>query len=166
MSKNNEPFQLSVNEGQYEFSISPDEARSLDLISTGDERHFHLLKDGKSYHAELVEADFSTKTYTIRVNGSTFKIHIADQYERLVKQLGLTVGGVQKMNAVKAPMPGLVFKIVVEAGQTVEKGDALVILEAMKMENVLKATGDGRVKSIAVAQGQAVEKGQLLLEME
>ena len=63
-------------------------------------------------------------------------------------------------------MPGLVLNLLVEAGQLVSKGDPLLILEAMKMENVLKATGDGRVKSVHVQKSAAVVKGQLLLEME
>ncbi|MBK7938580.1 MAG: hypothetical protein IPJ82_16520 [Lewinellaceae bacterium] len=54
----------------------------------------------------------------------------------------------------------------VEKGQEVQKGDPLVILEAMKMENVIKATGEGRVKAVTVQKGAAVDKGQLLLEME
>ena len=53
-----------------------------------------------------------------------------------------------------------------EPGKTVQKGDPLLILEAMKMENVIKAAGEGRVKAVKVQQGVAVEKGQLLLEME
>ena len=80
--------------------------------------------------------------------------------------MGLSVGGSQKVNVVKAPMPGLVLQITATLGQDVQKGDTLLILEAMKMENVIKATGEGRVKSIAVQQGAAVEKGQLLIEFE
>ena len=56
--------------------------------------------------------------------------------------------------------------IEVEAGQRVEKGQGLLILEAMKMENVIKSVGEGIVKSVCVEQGMAVEKGQLLIEME
>ena len=63
-------------------------------------------------------------------------------------------------------MPGLVLEIQVQAGQTVSKGDTLLILEAMKMENVLKAAADGVIKSIHVQKGAAVEKGALLLELE
>jgi biotin carboxyl carrier protein len=70
------------------------------------------------------------------------------------------------MNTVKAPMPGLVLNIVVEPGQTVEKGDPMIILEAMKMENVIKAAGEGRVKAIKVQKGMAVDKGQLLIELD
>ncbi|HNM32873.1 MAG TPA: biotin/lipoyl-binding protein, partial [Chitinophagales bacterium] len=66
----------------------------------------------------------------------------------------------------KAPMPGLVLDILVEAGQAVNKGDNLIILEAMKMENIIKASGSGTVKSIHVQKKDAVEKNQLLIEME
>ena len=69
------------------------------------------------------------------------------------------------MSNVKAPMPGLVLDILVETEQAVSKGDALLILEAMKMENVLKAEGDGVVKSIEVTKGTAVDKGQIIIEM-
>lgn len=63
-------------------------------------------------------------------------------------------------------MPGLVLQILVEPGQLVQKGDALLLLEAMKMENVIKAASNGQVKTVAVQKGAAVDKGQLLLEME
>jgi biotin carboxyl carrier protein len=159
------PFQISVNQGQYSFEMEPETAQNLDVVPNGDGK-FHVLKNGKSYQAELISADFDARSMQIRVNGRQFSVHIADQYERLLKQLGLTVGGFQKMNMVKAPMPGLVLQILVEAGQKVEKGDQLLILEAMKMENVLKATGEGVVKSVKITNGQAVEKGAVLLEME
>jgi biotin carboxyl carrier protein len=63
-------------------------------------------------------------------------------------------------------MPGLVLNILVSPGQAVQKGDPLIILEAMKMENVIKAAGEGHIKAINVLKGAAVEKGQLLLELE
>jgi len=63
-------------------------------------------------------------------------------------------------------IPGTVLEILVEAGQEVKKGDNLMILEAMKMQNHLKCALDGRVKKIAVKKGEKVSKGTLLLEME
>jgi biotin carboxyl carrier protein len=162
--KHNEPFKVSVN-GQHDFDLHPIEARHLDIVPDSDGR-FHILHLGKSYHAELVEADPASRHFIVKIDGVRFTINIADHYDRLVKELGLSVGSSQKANIVKAPMPGLVLNLLVEPGQTVAKGDPLLILEAMKMENVLKAAGDGKVKSIHVQKGAAVEKGQLLLEME
>lgn len=160
-----EPFRLSVNGGQHEFQLQPADAERLDMLTEAD-GSFHVLLDGRSYHAELVEADYAARQYSFRIAGKTYKVNIADHYERLVQQLGLGTGSSQKQNTVKAPMPGLVINVLVAPGQAVQKGDPLLILEAMKMENVLKAAGDGTVKSVAVVKGAAVEKGQLLLEME
>jgi biotin carboxyl carrier protein len=63
-------------------------------------------------------------------------------------------------------MPGLVIDILVKSGQSVQKNEPLLILEAMKMENVIKAAGDGIVKIINAKKGQPVDKGQTLLEFE
>ncbi len=159
-----EPFEVAVN-GQHTFEVLPFDAQQLDVVTTPD-GHFHILHEGKSWKVELEHADFQSRQLTLRIDGNLYSVHIAGQFERLVRQLGLTIGGHQKQNTVKAPMPGLVLKILVQAGQTVQKGDPLLILEAMKMENVLKAAGDGQIKSLHVQQGVAVDKGQLLLEME
>jgi biotin carboxyl carrier protein len=72
----------------------------------------------------------------------------------------------QKANDLKAPMPGLVLRVLVEEHQVVKKGDSLILLEAMKMENVLKAAGDGVIKKIVAQEKTTVEKGQLLIQME
>ena len=160
----NEPFRIAVD-GQQEINISPEDARNLDIVSEGEGR-FHLLHKGQSFHAELVESDYANHHYIVKIDGVAYRLKISDHYQRLVQQLGLHVGGSQKMNAVKAPMPGLVLNIMVEPGQVVQKGDPLLILEAMKMENVIKAAGDGQVKAVRVQKGAAVDKGQLLLEME
>jgi biotin carboxyl carrier protein len=160
----NESFEIAVN-GQYTFDVSTADAGQLDVIAEKDGR-FHILHNGRSWHAELEHADFGTRQLVFRIEGNKYAVHLADQYDRLVRQLGLHIGGQQKQNAVKAPMPGLVLNILVEPGQVVQKGDPLLILEAMKMENVLKAAGEGQVKAVKVQKGVAVDKGQLLLEME
>jgi biotin carboxyl carrier protein len=156
---------LQINNFNFNFNLSCQLGEiTLDIVPDG-EGGFHVLKNGKSHRAELLEADFLAKTYRIRVDGDEFSIHIADQYERLIEQMGLKIGSAVKQNSIKAPMPGLVLTIAVEVGQSVKKGDPLVILEAMKMENVLKSAADATVKKVCVQKGQAVEKGALLLEM-
>ncbi len=81
-------------------------------------------------------------------------------------QMGFSSADAGKIKELKAPMPGLVIEIRVKAGDTVKKGDPIIVLEAMKMENVLKATGEGTVKSIEVQKSQSVEKGQVLIIFE
>ncbi|HNM27886.1 MAG TPA: acetyl-CoA carboxylase biotin carboxyl carrier protein subunit, partial [Saprospiraceae bacterium] len=118
------------------------------------------------YTVEVLEEDYANRRYTLLVDGVRYTVDIADYYERLVEQLGLSVGSSHKINSVKAPMPGLVLSVLAEPGQAVQKGDALLILEAMKMENVIKAAGDGVVKAVHVQKGQPVDKGLVLLEFE
>ena len=158
------PSKISVND-RHQFEVEPGTVDTLDMVSNG-ENAWHLLENSEAYQIELLEADYQTRMYTLLVNGRRLQVHISDHYQRLIQQMGLTIGGTQKQNTVKAPMPGLVLDVLVTPGQTVEKGDALLILEAMKMENVIKASGEGVVKSIQVTKGAAVDKGQLLVEME
>ena len=157
-----EPFQVSVN-SHYQFDLQPEEAKSLDIVAENDHL-YHLLHQGKAYKIELLETDYSNRTYVLRIDGTKYTVNINDYYSRLIQQLGLHSNSSHKMNTVKAPMPGLVLSVLVEPGQTVQKGDALVILEAMKMENVIKAGGDGVVKAINAQKGQPVDKGHTLLE--
>ena len=71
-----------------------------------------------------------------------------------------------KVNDLKAPMPGLVLEILVCEGDKINKGDTLVVLEAMKMENALKAVADATVKKISIKKGNTVEKNQVLVHLE
>jgi biotin carboxyl carrier protein len=159
-----EPFLLIVNE-EHAFSIEPDAAKTLDMIPNGLGR-YHLLRGGQAYDIQVIDLDFERNTYTLIVNGRRQTVRVSDFYDRLVHDLGLKAGGSRKINSVKAPMPGLVLEMSVAPGQSVQKGDTLLILEAMKMENVIKSAGDGIVKAIPAVKGQAVEKGQVLIEFE
>ena len=154
-----------VTVDQKEIPLETQSLQDLDIIAIGDNQ-FHILQNGVTYKANLINADYNNKTLCIEINGNKYDLSIADQYDLLVKKMGLSAGGIQKIKNVKAPMPGLVLDILIAPGQTITKGDQLLILEAMKMENVLKAEGDGVVKSIEIKKGAAVDKGQLLIEME
>jgi biotin carboxyl carrier protein len=160
---NNTSFQVKVNEIPYE--ITPSEVDALDIIAQGN-NSFHILKNQKAYKAEIESVDYKSKTFVFKINGNKYTTKISDKYDRLIDQLGMKVGAVQKVGDIKAPMPGLVLEVSVEVGSQVIKGDKVMILEAMKMENVIKAAGDGVVKAIHITKGTAVEKGQLLIEME
>jgi biotin carboxyl carrier protein len=157
-----EAYQVLVN--NQNLSITPNAAAELDLIASGD-GSFHILKNMKSYKIDIESVDYSKKTFTFKVNGSIYTSTISDKYDRLIDQLGMKVGVAQHLGDVKAPMPGLVVEVDVVVGQTVTKGDKVLILEAMKMENVIKATGDGVVKAVHISKGTAVEKGQILIEI-
>jgi biotin carboxyl carrier protein len=147
------------------FTLSKKEATELDVVQLANKK-LHVLKDNQAYHCELLDTDYSNNTMTIEVNGNKYQIKIEDEYDLLIKEMGLSVVASTKLDNIKAPMPGLIIDIMVKEGQSIEKGTPLLILEAMKMENVLKADGEGIVKSIEIIKGQAVDKGQILIEME
>ena len=82
-----------------------------------------------------------------------------------MERMGLEDGASAKSRELRAPMPGKVLEILVQEGQTVEEGEAMLVLEAMKMENVLRAGSSGVVSSIGVEAGHAVEKEAVLISM-
>lgn len=131
-----------------------------------DDRTFHILLDDHSYNATLIHVNKEEKTMTIRVNCNEYEVAIRDKYDLLLQQMGLSATAGARVNTFKAPMPGLIREIQIAVGAAVKKGDVLLILEAMKMENALKSPRDGTIKKIAIEKGQAVEKGQLLVEFE
>jgi biotin carboxyl carrier protein len=156
-------YQVTVNDQK--MSVAPEVAAELDIIASSN-GEFHILKNQKAYKVEIESIDYQKKTFVFKVNGSVYTSTISDKYDRLIDQLGMKIGVTQHIGDVKAPMPGLVVEVAVAIGQTVMKGDKVLILEAMKMENVIKAAGDGVIKAVHVSKGIAVEKGQLLIEIE
>jgi biotin carboxyl carrier protein len=157
-------FKLLVNQA-LTFDFTEKDLENLDAIEAGNEK-FHLLKDSISYKAEVVSADFLSKKYTIKVNNNTYEVAISNALDLLIQSMGIERGRTKVVNAIKAPMPGLILEINVSVGQEVKENDPLLILEAMKMENSFLSPRDGIIKSIAVSIGNAVDKGQLLIEFE
>lgn len=131
----------------------------------GDEK-YHLIYKDVSYTVEMIQADDSAKQLTILVNGIKHQVSLSNKYDELLKQLGMDKLAGAKVNDVKAPMPGMVLRLHVKEGDSIKKGDALLVLEAMKMENVIKAAGDGVVKKINISEKTAVEKNQVLIVLE
>jgi biotin carboxyl carrier protein len=158
-----EKFVATINETT-EVELTAEASNQLDAVQTGD-GEYHVLHNGKSYKAEISSVDMAAKAVSLKINGKPKTIKIQDEYDVLVKKMGLSANVVHKISAIKAPMPGLVLSILVEPGQVVVHGEPMLILEAMKMENVIKSPGDGTVKRIIVAKGKPVDKGEVLIEM-
>ena len=138
---NGKTFRATVNEKHTFDEINGE----LDLIPTAD-GNFHIIQDNLSYNAEVLSTNYNEKVFELKINGVIYEVKLEDEYDQLVKRLGLSVVTHQVVKDINAPMPGLVLEVSVEAGQEVEEGTPLLILEAMKMENVIKAPGTGVVK--------------------
>jgi len=157
---NNKVFDI---EPQSDDFIVNGEAFQWDISKIAD-GHFHILLQQKSYRAEVVKVDASAKTCIIKINGRTYPVELKDKFDLLLEKMGMNNQAVNKVNNIKAPMPGLIIDLKVKAGDEVKANDVLLILEAMKMENILKSPGEGIVKSVKVKKGDSVEKGQVLIE--
>jgi biotin carboxyl carrier protein len=126
--------------------------------------YFHILINRKGYRAEVVRADPATKSFALKINGKVYSVTLKDKFDLLLEKMGMNNGSSGKANHIKAPMPGLIIDLRVKEGDTVMPGDALLILEAMKMENMIKASAQSIVKSVKVKKGDSVEKNQVLIE--
>ncbi|MBD1393816.1 acetyl-CoA carboxylase biotin carboxyl carrier protein subunit [Mucilaginibacter glaciei] len=136
--------------------VNADIAQLNDLL-------YHVINENGSYNAEVVSFNREEKTAEIKVNNTVYKVTAKDQFDLLLEKMGLSNLMAAKISEIKAPMPGMVLKVLVEEGAEVKKGDNLFILEAMKMENIIKSPADVTVKNIKIKPGDKVEKGQVLI---
>lgn len=160
----NQKYRLSVNQSET-FEKTEQDIVQVDAINISS-NSFHILHQNKPFLAKITAVNFLKKTYTVEINHNSYTVEIANELDVLIKEMGFEVGKIKQVNAIKAPMPGLILEINVSVGQEVREGDNLLILEAMKMENSFASPRDGIIKSIAVAKGDAVDKGQMLIEFE
>jgi biotin carboxyl carrier protein len=139
-------------------------------------KKFDFTIKGQKY--EVLVKDFDENIAHLEVNGTSYEVEVHKEMKvtktpKLVRQPVVSKPGegtiTKKDSAgykVKAPLSGSIFKLKVAVGDTVKRGDVLLIMEAMKMENNIMSEKDGVVKSIKVAVGDAVLQEDVLLELE
>lgn len=126
----------------------------------------HVVASGKSFTVFVEAVKREEKQVLLNVNGKKAEVALTTEMDLLLAKMGLSGMAARKAADLKAPMPGLIRGISVAVGDEVKKGDTILILEAMKMENIIKSPADGIVKKIAVNSGDSVEKNQLLIAFE
>ncbi len=122
----------------------------------------HLLLDGQSLTLAAQAAEAGS--WILQVHGSRTELTVVDERTRHIRSLTGGEGARSGPAQLRAPMPGLVVRVLVTPGQAVVAGQGLIVLEAMKMENELRVPVAGVVAEVRVRQGLAVEKGQVLIE--
>lgn len=157
---NNQPFLLDVNAGQYTFQLT--DADNITL-NDSDVNNQIILDNNKSKLVSVKEVNHELKRYQIQIDGRTYQVQILDAVDQQILKMNLKSKKSNQLKELRAPMPGLVRQVNVQVGDQVDSGDALFILEAMKMENVLKSPVNGIVSDIFVKPGESVEKNQILL---
>ena len=134
----------------------------VDFESVQSQPVFSLIVDGKSYEAYVYQGEDDLE---VLVKGRLYHSRVEDERERRLR--AASGGGVKETGTfyLKAPMPGLIVSVSVEEGQEVKKGDVLLILESMKMQNELKSPRDGKVSRVRVKTGDNVERKQTMLSV-
>lgn len=156
-----------AEDGRVHFTVE-DQAYAYDARRLPGQIIHLLTSSGGSYDAVIEWAggdDRLSGEVAVGLKGQVYHFDVIDERKLRMRQ---AVGGGSEATAgnLSAAMPGKVVRILVAAGDDVEAGQGLLVLEAMKMENELSASGPGTVKSIHVAEGDNVDKGVLLIEIE
>jgi biotin carboxyl carrier protein len=134
----------------------------VDFESVSGQPVYSLIVDGKSHESYVAQVD---DIWQVLMRGRLYPVTVEDEREKRLR--AAAGGGVAETGEyhLKAPMPGLVVTIPVAEGQEVKKGQVLLILESMKMQNELKSPRDGKVNRIKVKPGESVEQRQTLLSV-
>lgn len=159
----NKAIEIDIDADGNPFVKGKSKLENIEIVSP---KYLKITQNNKLYHVIFEGIDFSEKQVLIRINGEKRSYKIKDQFDEKLEILGMAQMGERKFNELKSPMPGLVLSLKVQPGDVVKKGDALIVLEAMKMENILKSPADVTIKEIKVQQGTAVEKNKVLITFE
>ena len=133
-------------------------------------KEFKFTIDGKQYNAAVNELEDNFAEVTI--NGKTYKVELEKEEApaaaavRRPAAAAATAAAPAGLMTVKSPLPGSIVKVLVKAGQAVKKGDVLLTMESMKMENNVTAEADGTVKAVYVEPGKTVMQDDKLLDLE
>jgi biotin carboxyl carrier protein len=160
-------YLTTINGTTFEIEIQNDgtllvngEKRAVDFLSYGDEALFSIIMDNTSYELLIEERDGE---YEVLMRGKLYTGQVLDERAQLIASRRSSKMVDSGEISIRAPMPGLIVAIPVKEGQEVKGGQAVVILESMKMQNELKSPRDGIVQRISVELGQSVEQNKLLV---
>lgn len=159
----------TVGDHQYEIDINEDgevlldgQRLAADFMPVAEQAVYSLLLDNDSFEADITGSETGVD---VLLRGRLYHVSVEDERQRLLRRVGgaeITQSGEFQL---KAPMPGLIVSIPVEEGQEVNKGDILIVLESMKMQNELKAPRDGTVARVQVEEGGNVAQNTVMITL-
>jgi acetyl/propionyl-CoA carboxylase alpha subunit len=160
-------YVASINELEIEIEINVDdeiivngEPFSVDFRSVAGQPVYSLILNGCSYEALVQPSDEGLE---VLLQGQFHLINVEDERQRRLRQTSGPQLSKRGEFHLKSPMPGLIISVGVREGQTVSKGDRLIVLESMKMQNELRSPLDGVIRSLRIKSGDSVEQNQVLL---
>ena len=159
-------YQTIVNDQTFDIDINEDgrilvngEERAIDFRVLRQGELYSLLLDHLSFEAAVEERD---GLYHVMIVGSLYEVQVTDERSRRLASAFMAFGDSGGEVLIRSPMPGLIVRVPVQPGQAVAKGETVVVLESMKMENELKAPRDGTVHMVHIAEGDNVEQNMVL----
>lgn len=146
---------------EYQLSKSPD----IEVTYVGDQV-YRLWKGGEVFEIELMDYHIRSKSFVIAIDGYVFEVGLKDELDERIQQIRQQTDSSINDRVVLAPIPGLIKQLLKQDGTSVDKGDPVLILEAMKMENTIQASSDSSLVTYHVDAGEHVVKGQKLFTLE
>jgi biotin carboxyl carrier protein len=163
-------YTATVEDKTYEIEINEEgeilsDGRRLpaDFMPVAEQAVYSLILGNRSYEAHIAPSDLGLE---VQLRGQRYTVSVEDERSRLLRQVTGSDMAPAGEFQLKAPMPGMVVAVPVEEGQEVDKGDDLVILESMKMQNELKAPRDGTITRIRVQAGDNVQQNAVMIVLE
>ncbi len=150
-----------VGNNKYEVQIN-DLLYTIDAQSI-DSSIYSIIMDGKSYEIDI---DYKDGMYNVYNDGKLFKIEIMDELKKRMLEKRGGSGGLEGVYTVKSEMPGKVVEVKVKVGDEIKKGDVLLILESMKMQNEIKSPKDGKITEVFINGGDTIEAEAKLVTIE
>ena|SRR5438093_6585401 len=157
---NGQTFEIDINQGG-RITVNGEE-QTVDF-QTISQSLFSVLIDNASFEALIEERE---GRYNVLMFGDLYEVEVADERQQRLLRASSGFEVAQGEISIRSPMPGLIVAVPVTEGQAVKQGDAVCVLESMKMENELKAPRDGVVVRVHVARGDRVEQNKPLITIQ
>lgn len=160
------PVEIEVSENEVKFNEKDTSNYEYKFIT---DELLQLRVDNVNYlfkSETLQDTDIKNTEFILKHDSKYYSMVCKNELELLTEKFAKNRGGAKIKNELTSPMPGAIVKINVKEGDSVKKGDVLVVLEAMKMENELKATADCKIQKILVEEKMSVDKNHLLIKFE
>lgn len=159
---------VEINNQQYDYDLNENIVKinnrdiKIEISRRFPNDYFEFLIDGKKI---IVGLKKENNQITLNYKNRYHDTELIDSFSAMKKEMKELSGTSGGKVVVKAPMPGLVIKVNKNEGDNVNKGDTVLIIEAMKMENAIKSPTNGQIKSLKVSSGTSVAKNDILFEI-
>jgi biotin carboxyl carrier protein len=162
-------YVTTINDKSYIIEINDDQRvivdgveYAVDFESVSGQPVYSLLIDGRSYEA-YVYPNEEEDDWQVLIHGDLFSALVEDEREKRLRARAGAMGNANDEFNLRAPMPGLIVTVPVAEGEDVQKGQLLVVLESMKMQNELKSPRPGKITRVKVKTGDNVEQNQIMV---